>query len=40
VKKNNGFQQQEVHLGPASDVEQVITSGVEKGAVLLRNATA
>ena len=40
VRKNNGYQQQEVHLGPASDVEQVITSGVGKGAVLLRNATA
>lgn len=39
VKSGSGFQPREVHLGPVNDVEQVITSGVEKGEVLLRNAT-
>ncbi|MBZ5521070.1 MAG: efflux RND transporter periplasmic adaptor subunit [Acidobacteriia bacterium] len=40
VKEGSGYQQREVRMGPANDVEQVITSGVEKGAVLLRNPTA
>ncbi|HWZ43508.1 MAG TPA: efflux RND transporter periplasmic adaptor subunit [Candidatus Saccharimonadales bacterium] len=39
VKEGRGYQPRAVQLGPANDVEQVITSGVEKGAVLLRNVT-
>jgi HlyD family secretion protein len=37
VKNGSGFEKREVKLGAANDVEQVIVSGVEKGAVLLRN---
>ncbi len=37
VKSGSGFERREVKLGAANDVEQVIVSGVEKGAVLLRN---
>ena len=38
VKNGSGFGRKEVKLGPANDVEQVIVSGVEKGAVVLRNS--
>jgi multidrug efflux pump subunit AcrA (membrane-fusion protein) len=37
VKNGSSYDRREVKLGPANDVEQVIISGVEKGAVLLRN---
>ena len=36
VRTKNG-DKREVTLGPSNDVEQVIASGVEKGAVLVRN---
>ncbi|HEY6971656.1 MAG TPA: efflux RND transporter periplasmic adaptor subunit [Candidatus Angelobacter sp.] len=39
VKNGSDYQRQEVKLGPANDLEQVIVSGVEKGAVLLRNSS-
>lgn len=38
VKNGSGFERREVKLGAANDVEQVIVSGVEKGAVVLRNS--
>ncbi|HWS17954.1 MAG TPA: HlyD family efflux transporter periplasmic adaptor subunit, partial [Candidatus Elarobacter sp.] len=37
VKKGSSYDRREVKLGAANDAEQVIVSGVEKGAVLLRN---
>jgi hypothetical protein len=37
VKSGSGYDKREVKLGAANDAEQVIVSGVEKGAVLLRN---
>jgi HlyD family secretion protein len=37
VKSGSSYEKREVKLGAANDVEQVIVSGVEKGAVLLRN---
>jgi HlyD family secretion protein len=37
AKNGSGFEKREVKLGGVNDVDQVITSGVEKGAVLLRN---
>ncbi len=37
VKSGSSYEKREVKLGAANDVEQVIISGVEKGAVLLRN---
>ena len=37
VKSGSGYEKREVKLGAANDVEQVIVSGVERGAVLLRN---
>lgn len=37
VKSGSGFERREVKVGTANDVEQVIVSGVEKGAVVLRN---
>ena len=37
VKSGPSYEKREVKLGAANDVEQVIVSGVEKGAVLLRN---
>jgi HlyD family secretion protein len=37
VKNGSGYEKREVKLGEANDSEQVIVSGVEKGAVLLRN---
>ncbi len=36
VKDGSGYERREVKVGPANDIEQVILSGVEKGAVLLR----
>lgn len=36
VKNGSGFEKHEVKLGEANDFEQVIVSGVEKGAVVLR----
>ncbi|HEY6351667.1 MAG TPA: HlyD family efflux transporter periplasmic adaptor subunit [Candidatus Angelobacter sp.] len=38
VKNGSGFERREVKLGAASDLEQVIVSGVERGAVVLRNS--
>lgn len=40
VKNGSGYERREVKVGPANDVEQVILSGVEKGAVLLRNSSS
>lgn len=40
VKNGSGYERREVKLGPANDVEQVILSGVEKGAVLLRMSSS
>ena len=37
AKKGSGYEKREVKLGAANDSEQVIVSGVEKGAVLMRN---
>lgn len=37
VKNGSGFEDREVKPGVANDIEQAIESGVEKGAVLLRN---
>lgn len=37
VKNGSGYDKREVQVGAVNDVEQVIISGVEKGAVLLRN---
>lgn len=37
VKSGSSYDKREVQVGAANDVEQVIVSGVEKGAVLLRN---
>jgi multidrug resistance efflux pump len=37
AKNGSGYERREVKLGAANDVEQVIVSGVEKGAVVLRN---
>jgi hypothetical protein len=37
VRNGPGYEDREVKLGPANDVEQVIEAGVEKGNVLLRN---
>lgn len=37
VKTGSGYDRREVKLGAANDAEQVIASGVEKGAELLRN---
>ena len=37
VKNGSGYEKREVKLGAANDSEQVIVSGAEKGAVLLRN---
>jgi HlyD family secretion protein len=37
VKNDSGYEKRAVKLGPGNDVEQVILSGVEKGAVLRRN---
>ncbi|HET6844880.1 MAG TPA: efflux RND transporter periplasmic adaptor subunit [Candidatus Angelobacter sp.] len=40
VKNRFSYEKREVKLGPANDVEQVIISGVEKGAVLRRHPSA
>ena len=40
VKTGSGYEKREVKPGEANDFEQVILSGVEKGAVLLRNASS
>jgi multidrug efflux pump subunit AcrA (membrane-fusion protein) len=37
VKSGSGYDRREVKLGAANDAEQVIASGVQKGAELLRN---
>jgi multidrug resistance efflux pump len=37
IKNGSSYDRREVQVGAANDVEQVIVSGVEKGAVLLRN---
>jgi HlyD family secretion protein len=37
AKNGSGYEKREVKLGAANDVEQVIVSGVDKGAVVLRN---
>jgi HlyD family secretion protein len=37
AQSGSGYDKREVKLGAVNDVEQVIVSGVEKGAVLLRN---
>lgn len=40
VKSGSSVERREIKVGPENDVEQVILSGVEKGAVLLRNASS
>lgn len=40
VKNGSSYEKREVRLGAASNVEQVVVSGVEKGAVLLRDAVS
>ena len=37
VKNGSGYEKREVKLGAANDVEQVIVSGLDRGAVVLRN---
>jgi multidrug resistance efflux pump len=37
IRNGSSYEKREVRLGAANDAEQVIVSGVEKGAVLLRN---
>ena len=37
VKNGSTYEKREVTLGEANDLEQVILSGVQKGAILLRN---
>lgn len=37
AKNGSGYDKREVQVGAVNDAEQVIVSGVEKGAVLLRN---
>ena len=37
VKSGSGYDKREVKLGAANDAEQVIVSGVQKGAELMRN---
>lgn len=37
VKTGSGFEKREVKLGEANDVEQMVLSGVEKNAVVMRN---
>jgi hypothetical protein len=37
VKSGSSYARREVQVGAVNDVEQVIVSGVEKGAVVLRN---
>jgi len=40
VKNGLDYEKREVKLGPANSVEQVVLSGVGKGAVLMRNANS
>lgn len=40
IRSGSSYEKREVKLGPANDVEQVILSGVEKGAVVLRNPSS
>lgn len=40
VKSGSSIEKREVEVGPKNDVEQIILSGVEKGMVLLRNASS
>ncbi len=40
VKNGSGYEKREVKVGSANDTEQIILSGVEKGAVLLRNPSS
>lgn len=40
VKRGSSYERREVKLGPANDVDQVVLSGVEKGAILLRNSSS
>lgn len=40
VKNGSGYEKREVRLGAANNVEQVVVSGVDKGAVLLRDAVS
>ena len=37
MKNGSGYDKREIKIGAANDLEQVVLSGVEKGAVLLRN---
>jgi hypothetical protein len=37
VRNGSGYEKREVKVGETNDVEQVVISGVEKGAVVLRN---
>jgi HlyD family secretion protein len=39
VRNGSAFDRREVTVGAANDIEQIIVSGVEKGAVLLRNSS-
>src|SRR5260370_1093562 len=39
-KSGTRYQKREVQMGNANDLEQIILSGVEKGAVLLRNPSS
>ena len=39
AKNGSGYEKREVKIGAGDDVEQVIVSGIEKGAVILRNPT-
>ena len=40
VKSGSSVERREVKVGPENDVERIIVSGVEKGAVLLCNASS
>ncbi|HEX7288710.1 MAG TPA: HlyD family efflux transporter periplasmic adaptor subunit [Candidatus Angelobacter sp.] len=40
VRTGSGYEKKQVKLGEANDTEQVVVSGVEKGAVVLRNPGA
>jgi HlyD family secretion protein len=40
VRSGSGYEKRQVKLGETNDVEQVVLSGVEKGAVALRNPGA
>ena len=40
VKNGSDYEKREVKLGPGNSVEQVVLSGIGKGAVLMRNANS